>query len=94
MKMMDYVPDERARENLRLRGARSLSNAELLAILLGSGTGGKNVLEVAQELMACADGRLTLLGTMPLERLMQQKGVGEVRASSSLRASLKGERRK
>ena len=30
--------------------------------------------------MACADGRLTLLGTMPLERLMQQKGVGEVRA--------------
>ena len=80
MKMMDYVPDERPREKLRLRGARSLSNAELLAILLGSGTGGKNVLEVAQELIACADGRLTLLGTMPLERLMQQKGVGEVRA--------------
>lgn len=80
MKMKELVPDERPREKLRLRGPKSLSNAELLAILLGSGTGGKNVLEVAQELMVCAGGRLTLLSAMPLEKLMQQKGVGEVRA--------------
>ena len=80
MKMKDYVLGERPREKLRLRGAKSLSNAELLAILLGSGTGGKNVLEVSQELMVSAGGRLTLLGAMPLEQLMQQKGVGEVRA--------------
>ncbi len=80
MKIKDLVPDERPREKLRLRGAKSLSNAELLAILLGSGTGVKNVIEVAQELMICAGGRLTLLGAMPLERLTQQKGVGEVRA--------------
>lgn len=80
MKMKDYVIGEKPREKLRLRGAKSLSNAELLAILLGSGTGGKNVLEVSQELMVSAGGRLTLLGAMPLEQLMQQKGVGEVRA--------------
>lgn len=80
MKMKDMFPDERPREKLRLRGAKSLSNAELLAILLGSGTGGKNVMEVAHELLVIADGRLALLGTMPLERLMQQKGVGEARA--------------
>ena len=80
MKMKDYVLGEKPREKLRLRGAKSLSNAELLAILLGSGTGGKNVLEVSQELMVSAGGRLTLLGAMPLEQLMQQKGVGEVRA--------------
>ena len=78
MKMKDYVIGEKPREKLRLRGAKSLSNAELLAILLGSGTGGKNVLEVSQELMVSAGGRLTLLGAMPLEQLMQQKGVGEV----------------
>lgn len=65
---------------MRLRGAKALSNAELLAILLGSGIGGKNVLEVAQELMISADGRLTLLAAMPMERLVAQKGVGEVRA--------------
>ena len=80
MKIKDLVPDERPREKLRLRGAKSLSNAELLAILLGSGVGGKNVMEVAQELMICSGGRLTLLAAMPLEKLMQQKGVGEVRA--------------
>ena len=80
MRIKDMVPEERPREKLRLQGARALSNAELLAILLGSGTGGKNVMEVAQELLAHADGRLTLLGAMPLEHLVAQKGVGEVRA--------------
>lgn len=80
MRIKDLCPDERPREKLRLRGAKALSNAELLAILLGSGTGGKSVLEVAQELMKTAGGRLNLLGAMPLERLITQKGVGEVRA--------------
>lgn len=80
MKMTDYVMGEKPREKLRQRGAKSLSNAELLAILLGSGTVNKNVLEVAQELMVSAGGRLSLLGAMPLEQLMQQKGVGEARA--------------
>ena len=80
MKLKDWIPDERPREKMRLRGAKALSNAELLAILLGSGIGGKNVLEVAQELMISADGRLTLLAAMPMERLVAQKGVGEVRA--------------
>lgn len=80
MRIKDLCPDERPREKMRLRGAKALSNAELLAILLGSGTGGKSVLEVAQELMKSAGGRLNLLGAMPLERLITQKGVGEVRA--------------
>lgn len=80
MRIKDLCPDERPREKLRRRGAKTLSNAELLAILLGSGTGEKNVTEVAQELMVSAGGRLTLLSAMPLERLMSHKGVGEVRA--------------
>lgn len=82
MKIKEWVPDERPREKMRLRGAKAMSNAELLAILLGSGVGGKNVLEVAQELMVDAGGRLTLLGAMPLERLSARKGIGEVRALS------------
>lgn len=80
MTIKEWCPEERPREKMRLRGAKALSNAELLAILLGSGTGGKNVVEVAQELMVSAGGRLTLLSAMPLERLVSQKGVGEVRA--------------
>lgn len=80
MRIKDLCPEERPREKMRLRGAKALSNAELLAILLGSGTGGKNVMELAQELMVCAGGKLTLLGAMPLERLIGLKGMGEVRA--------------
>ena len=80
MKILDMCPDERPREKMRLRGAKALSNAELLAILLGSGTEGRNVMEVAQELMVSAKGRLSLLGAMPLERLIAHKGVGEARA--------------
>lgn len=80
MLIKEMCPEERPREKMRLRGAKALSNAELLAILLGSGIGGKNVVEVAQELMASVGGKLTLLSAMPLERLITQKGVGEVRA--------------
>lgn len=80
MKIKDMFPDERPREKLRLRGAKALGNAELLAILIGSGSGGKSAMEVAHELIAMSDGRLTLLSAMPLERLMAQRGMGEVRA--------------
>ena len=80
MRIKDLCPEERPREKMRLRGAKALSNAELLAILLGSGMGGKSVMDIAQELMVTADGKLTLLQAMPLERIITQKGVGEVRA--------------
>ena len=80
MKILDMCPDERPREKMRLRGAKALSNADLLAILLGSGTGGRSVIDVAQELMVSAGGRLSLLGVMPLEKLVSHKGVGEARA--------------
>lgn len=80
MRIKEWVANERPREKLLSRGARALSNAELLAILIGSGTGGKNVLEVAQELLARAEGRLVLLAAMPLERMRSQKGLGSVRA--------------
>ncbi len=80
MRIKDLCPEERPREKMRLRGAKALSNAELLAILLGSGMGGKSVMDIAQELMVTADGKLTLLQAMPLARIITQKGVGEVRA--------------
>lgn len=79
MKIKEMFPDERPRERLRQRGARALSNTELIAVLLGSGTGGRSATDVAQELMAISEGRLSLLATMPLERLMSLKGVGEAR---------------
>lgn len=92
MRIKDLCPDERPREKLRQRGAKALSNAELLAILLGSGTGGKSVVDIAQELMVSADGKLALLDAMPLERLITQPGVGEVRAVTVVAALELGRR--
>ena len=80
MRIKELCPEERPREKMRQKGAKALSNAELLAILLGSGTGGKSVVDIAQEVMVSAGGRLALLSAMPLEKLITVKGIGEARA--------------
>ena len=80
MKIKDLCPDDRPREKMLLSGARTLSNAELLAILIGSGTGGKNATEVAREVLSASDGQLVLLSAMPIERLILQKGIGKAKA--------------
>lgn len=80
MRIKDWCKEERPREKLLLRGARNLSNAELLAILLGSGTGGKNVMELSMELLSRAEGRLAMLASMPAEQLEKLKGIGQARA--------------
>lgn len=80
MRLKDLTPDDRPRERLLLSGARSLSNSELIAIIIGGGIGGKNVTEVARELLSMAEGSLMLLASMPVERLITQKGIGPARA--------------
>src|ERR687895_2489084 len=78
--------DERPREKLRLRGASSLSNGELLAILLNTGLPGEPVTEVAQRLLRDHGG---LPGLMRLDvvELARIRGVGEAKAAK-LKAAL------
>ena len=80
MKIKELRPEDRPRERMLRLGARYLSSSDLLAILIGSGTGDKNVTVVAQELLSAADGHLVNLVSMPLEKLMQLKGIGKVKA--------------
>ena len=80
MKIKDLCPDDRPREKMLQSGARTLSNAELLAILIGSGTSDKNATEVAREVLSASDGQLVLLSAMPIERLILQKGIGRAKA--------------
>ena len=82
MKMKELCAEERPREKMLLRGAASLGNAELLAILIGSGTGGMNAVEVAQLLLAEAEGSLATLASMPVDRIIRQKGIGRTKALS------------
>lgn len=76
MKIHDLCPDERPREKLLARGASSLSDGELLAILLRSGTKNANVLDVARDLLKVADGKLTALARMSSSSLAGVDGIG------------------
>jgi len=77
--------EDRPREKLILRGAQSLTDAELLAILLRTGTKGRSVIKVAQDLMD-AEGNLAVLATKTSFVLKKQKGVGKDKAATLLAA--------
>ncbi len=72
--------DDRPREKLIEKGSPSLSNAELLAILLGSGSRDESAVDLAKRILRYAQGRLSDLGRLSIEDLMQFKGVGEAKA--------------
>ncbi len=82
---------ERPQEKLKLRGAASLSNGELLAILLRTGLPGETVVDVAQRLLATHGG---LLGLSRVEYtdLCKERGLGEVKAAK-LKAAVELARR-
>lgn len=77
---MDLCEDERPREKMLQKGARALANAELLAILLRTGTGTSNVVDVARELIKKADGSLAEVASMPVEKLCEVAGIGPGKA--------------
>lgn len=83
--------DERPREKMRLRGESSLTSAELLAVLLNTGTPGETVIEVAQRLLVDHDG-LPGLVRADFEELCQVHGLGEAKVSR-LKATLELARR-
>ena len=73
--------DDRPREKLLLRGAQSLSDAELVAILLRTGRKGKSVIEIARELIS-SEGNLAMLATKTVDSLQQISGIGKDKAAT------------
>ncbi len=71
---------DRPRERLRTLGARMLSSRELLAILLGAGLRGRNVLDVAGDLLAAHGGRLSALARCEFGDIVKIRGIGPARA--------------
>jgi DNA repair protein RadC len=87
------LPDEvRPREKLMAQGAAALGDAELLALLLRTGTRGKNVLQLAQELLDTFGGLDGLLNTAPAD-LKRIKGLGGTAKRAELSAVLELTRR-
>lgn len=73
--------DDRPREKLLLRGAQSLSDAELVAILLRTGRKGKSVVEIARELIN-SEKNLAMLATKSVKSLTKIKGIGNDKAAT------------
>lgn len=89
-----WAEDDRPREKLINKGIESLSNAELIAILLGSGTKDLTAVELAKKILDSAHNNLNQLAKFDLKKFQSFKGVGEAKAVT-LMASLEfGRRRK
>lgn len=92
-RIKDLAEADRPREKLMERGEEALTNAELLAILIGSGTSKKSAVELMQEILKVCDNRLSLLGRMTIAELMTYNGIGEAKAITLKAAAEIGRRR-
>lgn len=78
MNIREWPADERPREKLLQRGAAALSDAELLAVLLGSGVAGRNVVELARGLLVRFGGLRQFLEA-PRSAVLGEPGLGPVK---------------
>lgn len=89
----DWALEDRPREKLLAKGITSLSNAELLAILIRSGGKEESAVELARKILMEAGNNLRELGRLSVNDLVKHKGVGTVKALSIIAALELGRRR-
>lgn len=94
MNIKSWSPEDRPREKLLLKGISALSDAELIALLLGSGTAKLSAVEVAKKVLAHVDNNLDSLAKLSVKELMKAKGIGEAKAITIVGALELGRRRK
>lgn len=94
LSIKSWAEDDRPREKLILKGKSALSDAELLAILLGSGSRNQSAVELAQELLRHSENNLSEFSKRTLFDLKKFKGVGEAKAVGLIAAMELGRRRK
>lgn len=88
-----WAEEDRPREKLMAHGAATLSDAELLAILIGSGSTHESAVALMQRILHDCDNNLNTLGKRSLHELMQYKGIGEAKAITLAAACELGKRR-
>jgi DNA repair protein RadC len=90
----EWASDDRPRERLLSQGAGALSDAELLAILIRSGTVQASALDLARQVLVLAGNDLGKLGRLSVAQLMQVKGLGQAKAIGIAAALELGRRRR
>ena len=90
----NWSQDDQPREKLLYKGRAALSDAELVAILIGSGTKNESAVALCQRILASVDNNLSALGKLSIKQLMSFKGIGEAKAVTIAAALELGRRRR
>lgn len=93
-KILSWAEEDRPREKLMLKGRATLSDAELIAILIGSGTRELSAVDLSKLILQSVGNNLNQLAKLSINDLMKFKGVGEAKAISIASALELGRRRK
>ncbi|MCF8223247.1 MAG: DNA repair protein RadC [Bacteroidales bacterium] len=94
LKIKEWALEDRPREKLLYKGISSLSDAELLAILIGSGNNEQSAVDLAREVLGIASNNLNKLGKLGVHDLVKLKGIGSAKAINIMAALELGRRRK
>ena len=89
-----WAEEDRPREKMLLKGRSALSDAELIAILIGSGTVDSSAVDVAKSVMGNVGNDLSELAKLSIKDLMRNRGIGEAKAITIVAAMELGRRRK
>src|SRR5688572_684053 len=89
-----WAEDDRPREKLLLKGRAALSDAEVIAILISSGTANLTAVDVGKLIMSSVDNDLNALAKLSIQELRKIKGIGEAKAITIVSALELGRRRK
>src|SRR6478736_3261171 len=89
----EWSKDDRPREKLRVKGVNTLSDSELLAILINHGNKQKTAVDIAKDVLQLGKNNLGELGKLSVKELMKIKGIGEAKAITIIAALELGRRR-
>lgn len=89
----EWAEEDRPREKMMQKGSDALSNAELMAILIGSGSQEKSAVDLMRDILQECGNSLKTLGRMTVEELCNFKGIGPAKAITLLAACALGQRR-
>ena len=94
LSIKQWAVEDRPREKMEIKGIRSLSEAELVAILIGSGSLDESAVELSRRILASVNNNLNELGKKTTKDFQQFKGIGPVKATTISAAMELGRRRK